>query len=256
MERRTFLGVSAAAVAMGGVSAEAQEQKPDQYYELRTTSITSGDQKGAFNTFMADAAIPALNRLKIMPVGVFEGEKETDPVYLLLPHESLESCFSSTRNLLADSEFISKGEALAGALAVSPGGNHYDTSLMRAFSSMPRMETPASGPNRVIQLRIYESPSVSAGQKKIEMFNTKEIGIFRKTGLTPVFFGETLAGTKMPNLTYMLAFNSPEEQKAAWDKFRQDPEWLALKAIPEYEDKKIVSAVTNLILKPLPCSQI
>ena len=58
--------------------------------------------------------------------------------------------------------------------------------------------------SRILELRIYESHSTKAGQKKIEMFNEGgEIAIFRKTGLRPVFFGETLIGPLMPNLTYM-----------------------------------------------------
>ena len=72
-------------------------------------------------------------------------------------------------------------------------------------------------PGRVFQLRTYESPSAKTGLKKIEMFNDAgEIRIFREVGLNPVFFGQTLIGSKMPNLTYMLGFKSMDEQKAAW----------------------------------------
>ena len=38
------------------------------------------------------------------------------------------------------------------------------------------------------------------------MFNEAEIGIFTRTGLAPVFFGDTLIGHRMPSLTYMLTF--------------------------------------------------
>jgi hypothetical protein len=36
------------------------------------------------------------------------------------------------------------------------------------------------------------------------MFDTAEIAIFRKAGLQPVFFGNTLIGQNLPNLAYML----------------------------------------------------
>ena len=45
-----------------------------------------------------------------------------------------------------------------------------------------------------------------AAAKKIEMFNLHELALFRRVGLTPVFFGETLVGPLRPNLTYMLVF--------------------------------------------------
>ena len=88
---------------------------------------------------------------------------------------------------------------------------------MGAIEGVPKLEVPAGVAEkkpRIFELRTYESHSKSANKKKIEMFNTGELGIFRRTGLQPVFFGETLIGTKMPNLTYMLTF----ENMAAHDK--------------------------------------
>ena len=42
-----------------------------------------------------------------------------------------------------------------------------------------------------------------SAKKKIEMFNeVGEIAIFKKTGLQPVFFGETIIGPKLPNHFY------------------------------------------------------
>ena len=35
-----------------------------------------------------------------------------------------------------------------------------------------------------------------------------EIGIFRRVGRQPGFFAETLIGTKLPNLTYMVTFEN------------------------------------------------
>ena len=89
------------------------------------------------------------------------------------------------------------------------------------------------------------------------MFNKAgEIAIFRRCGMRPVFFGETMAGLRMPNLTYMLTFPSDDARKEAWNKFRADPEWLKLKVMPEYADKNIVSKIWNRVLKPASYSQI
>jgi hypothetical protein len=107
-----------------------------------------------------------------------------------------------------------------------------------------------------LQLRIYESHSEMAGAKKVEMFNRGEIGIFKRVGLTPVFFGETILGQRRPNLTYLLVFDDKAALDKAWNAFRGDPEWAKLKAIPEYADKRIVSKITNILLVPASCSQI
>ena len=67
-----------------------------------------------------------------------------------------------------------------------------ESSLMVAFTGMPRLDRPVDAPGRVFQLRTYESPSAKTGLKKIEMFNDAgEIRIFREVGLNPVFFGQT-----------------------------------------------------------------
>jgi hypothetical protein len=87
------------------------------------------------------------------------------------------------------------------------------------------------------------------------MFNQGgELAIFARCGMTGVFFGQTLIGSKLPSLTYMLSFSSEQEQKKAWDTFRNDPEWKRLSKADEYKDA--VSNVTNLILRPAAGSQI
>jgi len=237
--------------ARGAEAADARD-----YYELRRYHIEKEEQKNGFASFMRDAAIPALNRIDISPVGVFEPPDEISPIYVLLRHPSIESLATATQKLLADEEFLSKGADFLNAPAASPAYARIESSLMVAFTGMPHLETPARSESRVFQLRTYESPSVKTGQKKIEMFNTAEIAIFRKTGLNPVFFGETLIGEKMPNLTYMLAFESMEEQEAAWKRFRVDPDWKKLSAMPEYANDKILCGITNLSLRPAECSQV
>ncbi|HYV32528.1 MAG TPA: NIPSNAP family protein, partial [Candidatus Binatia bacterium] len=87
-------------------------------------------------------------------------------------------------------------------------------------------------------------------------FNSGEIAIFRRTGLAPVFFGDTLIGTRQPQLTYMLAFDSPEARDKNWARFIADPDWKKLSTSPGYTDFEIVSSISNVLLRPTPYSQI
>jgi len=260
MQRREFLaGPCAAGLAsLAGGSAIAQNQPGREYYELRRYEIETPEQKAGFDKFLTEAAIPALNRLGIKPVGVFYPEKDLSPIYILLPHRSLESFATLTQRLGEDRQFLQAGSAFLDAPVDQPAYKSLETQLMMAFEGMPQLETPITSEGRVLQLRTYESPSEKTGLKKIEMFNTAEIAIFRKVGLHPVFFGQTLAGTKMPNLTYMLVFKDAQEQQENWKKFGADPDWQKLRAMPEYADKTILrpKGITNLILKPAGYSQI
>jgi hypothetical protein len=262
MKRREFLAVSGAmgALPFAGTVLAADHDTRDHdrdYLELRTYTVETESQRQAFDRFAAEAAIPALNRLGISPVGVFYPLEELSPVYVLLPHTSMESVATLTQRMAADDEFLSRGADSLNAPASAPAYKRFESSLFVAFKGMPHLETPVKSPERVFQLRIYESPSIKTGQKKIEMFNDAgEIAIFRRVGLNPVFFGEALVGSKLPNLTYMLGFDSIDEKNAAWKRFGGDPDWQRLRTMDEYADKNILSGITNLMLKPAAYSQI
>jgi hypothetical protein len=131
-----------------------------------------------------------------------------------------------------------------------------ESSLMVPIEGIPRLEKPDLSKPRLLNLRIYESHNERAAKKKIEMFNKGELAIFRRVGLTPVFFAETVVGPAMLNLTYLLVFPDDAGREAAWSRFRDDPEWKKLRAIPEYADKEIVSRITNKILSPTTFSEI
>jgi hypothetical protein len=260
MDRRSFLtrtGIAASA-ALGGITrlSRAAESDERDYYELRRYHLDTTEQKAAFDYFMRHAAVPAFNRIGIKPVGIFQEPEKTSPVFVLLRHQSIEACVSMTQKLLADETFMTQGKSFLAAPAANPAYLRMESALMVAFSGIPHLEIPITSEGRVFQLRTYESPSIITGQKKIEMFNRGELEIFRKTGLNPVFFGETLVGSKMPNLTYMLVFNSTEEQKTSWGRFVNDPDWKKLKGKPDYADDKILCGITNISLIPADYSQI
>lgn len=261
VNRRNFLSLASAAglapLAAPCLAAQATPPAGRDYYQLQQFQIDTEDQKKRLDAYLRDAAIPALNRLGVRPVGVFYPQKELGPVTVLLRHKSPDVLLTLVDKLMADPEFAAQGADVLNAATPEAGFKRLESSLLVAFKGMPELATPAQAPERVFQLRIYESPSIKAGQTKIGMFNDEgELEIFRRVGLNAVFFGETLVGPKMPNLTYMLAFNSPEEQKAAWQKFREDPQWLKLRARPELADKTILCGITNLALKPAEYSQI
>lgn len=230
-----------------------------QFFELIVYHTHVGSRRSRVVDFYRDVALPAYQRLGIGPVGVFTVlYGPTQPsVYVLVPHPTFASVVTTPARLLDDADYRQNGAAFLNAPLSDPAYVRQERQLMIAFADMPRLEAPTDllGSSRIFELRIYESHSVKAGQKKIAMFNEGgEIAIFRKTGLQPVFFGETLFGPAMPNLTYMLVFDSMETRDKSWDQFRTDPDWLALRADPIYKDT--VSNITDFILRPTPFSQV
>jgi len=261
MKRRHFLSLfgtaGLAAATTNTHAAAAGSGDTRDFYELRKYVLDTQQQRDGLDAFLKNAAIPALNRLGVKPVGVFHPQEDLSPTYVLTRHRSLDAFATLLNRLASDSEFLDRGAAFLDAPASAPAYKRMESSLMLAFAGMPNLEAPALNPGRIFQLRIYESPSIKTGLKKIEMFNDAgEIQIFREVGLNPVFFGQTLSGDKMPNLTYMLTFESMEAQQAAWKKFGGHPLWQRLRQMPEYADKAILSGITNLQLVPASYSQI
>jgi hypothetical protein len=175
---------------------------------------------------------------------------------VLLVLQSAEQAVTLPARLAADPEHQKTGADYLAATAADPVYERIETSLHLAIEGMPRIAKPDASIPRLLNLRIYESHNERAAAKKIEMFNQHEMPIFRRVGLTPVLFGQTITGSNMPNLTYLLVFPDDGARTAAWKRFGGDDEWKKLKAIPEYADKEIVSKITNKILTPEPYSEI
>ena len=259
MERRSFMQatVASALVATGAATAADPERKPREHYELRVYSLKPA-KLPLLDQYLSKAFIPTVKRYGLGPVGVFVDKANPDQtkVYVLIVHPSADQCASLSARLADDAEYHKLAADYLAAPASDPVYARIESSLLTAIDGMPKLEEPNTSKPRLLNLRVYESHNERAGKKKIEMFNKEELTIFRRVGLTPVFFAETIVGGAMPNLTYLLVFPDEEGRKAAWNRFRDDPEWLKLKAIPEYADKEIVSRITNIILAPAAYSEI
>jgi hypothetical protein len=105
-------------------------------------------------------------------------------------------------------------------------------------------------------MRTYESPSYRDHVRKVEMFNNGEFDIFKAAGFNLVFFGDTIVGSRMPNLTYMLSVPDAAAMDTHWDSFRNNPDWKKLSSDPKYAFEQIVSNISNYVLSPLGSSQI
>jgi hypothetical protein len=267
MKRRAFLQSSLAlagsGAAVSSLTAPAEETGGGnrQYYELRLYHLRRGPQTDLFDKFYGEAALPALHRAGLARVGVFSVMvgPESPTMYVLLAHPALDSLTGTQARLDADAEFQKAGAEFLNAPAANPAYVRVESWLMMAFEGMPKLEVPSfpgGGAARIFELRTYESHSRKAHLKKVEMFNRGEISIFRRTGLAPVFFGQTLIGSRLPNLTYLLGFENAEAREKGWSAFGADEEWKKLRSTPGYTDAEIVSDISNVLLRPASYSQI
>src|SRR5579872_2110646 len=287
MLRRTFVANSLVAAALSAASASdskaASTSKPKSndasnpamnpqtntstagkqrlYYELRRYQLVDGPQKKICDAFFQNAFIPAVNRLGITPVGVFNLTvgPSTPVMYVLLPSASLEALVNLEAHLANDAQYMSAGTPFLSAPAVAPAYQRIENQLMIAFEKIPGITLPAATATnaaRVFELRTYESPSDLDHKRKVEMMQSGEEKIFDKAGFTQVFYGDTLIGGHLPNLTYMLSFENLAARDQHWTAFGTSPDWKTMQANPRYAFENIVSNISNFILTPAAYSQI
>jgi hypothetical protein len=257
MNRRTFAWTSAATAA----ASAAPAAKPGiiQISLLRLRNSADG-QSQRISELLKGVAMPAYQRNGIGPVGFFRnliGGPEGPFMMVLVAYPSLAGMQEAGERLAADSEYR-KGMEAFDAL---PGLSYMrgETSLLRGFPTMPTIEIPpgdAKRPARIFEIRTYESNNMTTLRRKIKMFDDGEIAVFRKVGMVPVFFGETIVGRNLPNLTYMLGYDDLAHRDKTWRAFGGDPDWQKMRVLPGLSDAEIVSNITNYLVSPLPFSPI
>jgi hypothetical protein len=266
MKRREFLKSSIALTSVAAMSstvsasaAETDSKTAREFYELRLYHLRQGPMMKRFDDFYREVALPAWNRAGVATVGVFDLAIGPDAPtkYVLLPFKSLEAMHATHEKFEAD-EAVLKSE-FTNVPPTDPAYVRKESSLLLAFTGMPKLEVPSQvgeKKSRLFELRTYEAHSRKANKKKIEMFNTGEIAIFRRTGLKPVFFAEGVLGANLPKLTYMLVFDDMAAHDKAWATFGPDPEWKKLSTTPGYTNAEILTNITNVFLRPTGYSQI
>jgi NIPSNAP len=251
-----------ALAASASGSAQGTQSATPEYYLWRQYILRNGTAPRRVAEYLQNAAIPALNRIGHSPVGVFEviAGVPGPTVFVLTPLPSLDALPAIESKLQSDEQYLRAAAPYLDSTATDPAYVRQENTVLAAFPKFPRVVVPAAtaakGP-RLFELRTYESPSEKAHVAKVKMFSEMgEIEIFKRVGLTPVFFSRTLAGTRMPSLVYMLVHENMAGREKSWDNFRNDPEWKKVSSTPGFSDAEIVTNITTVLLRPAAYSQI
>jgi hypothetical protein len=259
MNRRTFLKHTTGGALAMAMPLEAAESKKAiielRQFKLRNTLDGMGPRS---IEHLSKSYLPALRRSGSGPVGLFGSLVSQDSPYVLVlsSYPSLTLWEDAQEKLSKDKQYEKERDAYRA------GGSGYvrmETTLLRAFDNVPDIAVPPRDEKRaarVFELRTYESNNMDTLKRKIGMFNEGEIGVFRRLNMLPVFFGETIVGRNMPNLTYMLAFDDLAAREKSWKAFGGDPEWHKMRVQPGLTDPEVVSNISNSIVQPLPQSEI
>ena len=268
MNKRSFITSSALALTGLGalrnfISTPAHAQSATagdrEFYELRVYSFQTERQQKLIDDYWSGAAIPGYNRAGSRPIGVFTeiDNPGANKVYVLIPYDSAQAFAAAPAKLAADSEYQKAGSEYLSVPKSDPAFVRFDSSLLVAFAGMKKLVVPASTAEKkpwIFELRTYESPSEAKGVNKMEMFDQGEIAIMQEAGLSPVFFAQSLVGTRLPSLVYMISGESKEAHKAHFKTFADSPAWKKMSGDPKWKDN--VSKINSVFLQRTAYSQI
>ncbi len=244
-----------------GQKKNAAAKQNREYIALRVYHAGAADQLENIEQYLQASLLPSLDKGGFRKIGVFraiDSDTAADKrIYVLIPFQSitqLEQLTSLTDKSIEDS---ARARAYTRAGHKAPSFTRMETILLRAFAGMPQVKASGVKGNlndRVYELRSYESATEAQHQNKVEMFNEGEVQLFDRLGFNAVFYGQVLAGSRMPNLMYITSFENKAARDEHWKAFGSDPEWKSMSSMPKYQNN--VSKIDIIYLRPTAYSKL
>lgn len=229
-----------------------QTNKP--FFQLIVYHLNSEAQIKATDKFLENNYLPALHRIGIKNIGVFKpitNDTASDKrIYVLISFSSPSQWFSISDKIISDLSLDTTAKDFLSAESKTPPFARMESILLDAFSQQPFLHLPKQkNPERIFELRSYESPTFHLAKKKIDMFNKDEVKIFNRLGFNPVFYGKVVSGNRMPNLMYMPVFKNVADRNAQWKVFGSDSKWKEISTDPENENNVSVNHIDSILMQ-------
>jgi NIPSNAP len=236
----------------------ARQPRKTRYYLLEQFYLRNGSQLSRIHDFMSQGLLPVLNTVLPGPKIFLEA--------LVAAHMPQFACLfglESLDELPILRPRLEKNEAFQKAFTAWENHSeapyeHYSQVLLKATDYSPEAVPLPSRPARprIYELRVYHSPTWRQLRALHERFAGPEIRIFHRSGVHPLLYTETLAGPNMPNLTYLIPFDSLAAREKAWEAFGSDPEWVRVRKESIDRHGQISSVIQMSLYRAAPYSPI
>jgi hypothetical protein len=261
MTRRTFLpwlsvsalGVPALTAAATGeparresVSTETSKRQTG-IFVVRNYFLKNGSQPARLHKFMKTTLLPELQAVTSIPPIFLDAviAPHVPQVMTVFGFESMEQWQAFEGKAAASSRYqTSLGEWERGD---DPPYEEYSEKLLAPTAFCPPLAASGSSAARTFELRVYHSPTRRQLAALNDRFAGPEVQIFHRSGIFPVLYTNGLSGESLPNLTYLIPFESLAAREKAWAAFGADPEWIKVRA-ESIEKSGQISAVMHISL--------
>jgi|HigsolmetaAR201D_1030396.scaffolds.fasta_scaffold32747_1 NIPSNAP. len=224
MTRRQFAEI------LGGItmsSASAAAEPRTRFYLMQTFYLRHGTQLQRLHDYLEGTLIPEMSRKH-------QGSKIALEAIVAahLPQVVFVSGHSSLEDLRAQQAEMCSAGFQAWEQGEEAPYEKYSMTLLEATPYSPEVVIPSAAPaakRRIFELRVYHSPTWRQLAALHDRFAGPEIKIFHRVGIHPILYTQTLMGSDMPNLTYLIPFENLAAREKAWDAFASDPEWIKVR---------------------------
>lgn len=245
VNRRRFATSLAAAAAASPVFAADENAR---WFLLQTFQLRQGDQVTRMHDYLK-AWLASLPKSLAGPKLVLDAviAPHTPQLLAILGLANFEDIRAAQATVTKSLTALAAGDALF---------DNLETTILEAAAYSPQILAGKSENPRYFELRSYHSPTAAQLLALHQRFAGAEMRVFHRSGIFPLFYSSTLIGARMPNLTYLIPFDSLAAREKAWSAFAADPEWV--KARQESIDKfgQIVSVSDISIYRATPYSPI
>ncbi|MEI6862224.1 MAG: NIPSNAP family protein [Verrucomicrobiota bacterium] len=223
------------ALAPGPVAATAPDMR---VYELRTYTATPGNLGKVLARFR-DHTVRLFAKHDIVNVGYWVPTDKKDgageKLVYLLAHASREAATASWAAFRADPEWVA---AKAASESSGPIVAKTESVFLAATDYSPALARTRGGATRSFELRTYTVPEGKLAALDAR-FRDHTKALFVQHGMTNVAYFHPLDANQGAGQTliYFLAAPSREAATSAWNAFRADPVWIAVKADSEKRDQ-------------------
>jgi hypothetical protein len=254
MNRRTFAG------ALAGLAAArplwpADADRRTQFYTLDIFQLKQGTQAARMHDWFSNTMLPKLAKIHTGPTIVLEAviASHTPQLAFITGFSSFEEIWS-VLSKLNDPDLAAAWNKIEHGS--EPPYESESLTILQAAPYSPELAAQNRDKPRYFELRQYHSPSGSQLQALHERFAGPETKVFHRSGINPLLYSSGLFGSNLPNLTYLIPFDSLAARETAWDKFGADPDWLKARKDSIDKSGQIVAVSDISIYRATPYSPV
>lgn len=205
---------------------------PLRHYQLQLVQAAPG-KLDALHARLRDHQMALMSKHGVEAIGIFtpEGENPIRQVFVLVRFADYEKSLIGWQDFLVDPDWkkVFEESEKDGPIVEKAGRNH-----LRTVYYSPVFEVQKAEPARVFELRTYRCPSKAKRGYLNKRFRDHTMKLFEKHGMENLLYWVPEDGPEADQmLVYLLAHKSVAAAKESFANFRQDPEWLAVKAKSE-----------------------